>query len=44
VILCSYAEYEEAEAREHRPRLIYVDQANRRAPSPPPHALLRAPA
>lgn len=44
VILCSYAEYDEVEAREHRPRLIYVDEANQRAPSPPPEALLRVPA
>lgn len=30
VILCSYAEYSEAEARAHRPSLVYVDRANRR--------------
>lgn len=29
VILCSYAEYREEEARAHRPRLIYVDERNR---------------
>ncbi|MEJ2086862.1 MAG: aspartate 1-decarboxylase [Acidobacteriota bacterium] len=29
VILCSYAEYREAEARTHRPKLIYVDNSNR---------------
>jgi aspartate 1-decarboxylase len=29
VIIASYAEYDEDEARAHRPRLIYVDAANR---------------
>ena len=29
VILCSYAEYREAEAGIHRPKLIYVDSSNR---------------
>jgi len=29
VILCSYAEYREPEARSHRPKLIYVDKRNR---------------
>ena len=29
VILCSYAEYHEAEVRAHQPKLIYVDAANR---------------
>ena len=29
VILCSYAEYQEVEARGHRPKLIYVDAENR---------------
>ena len=28
VIIASYAEYDEEEARRHRPRLIYVDAAN----------------
>jgi len=29
VILASYAEYEEAEARRHRPSLVFVDARNR---------------
>ena len=29
VILCSYAEYREAEAQIHRPKLVYVDEHNR---------------
>jgi len=29
VILVTYADYEEVEAREHRPRLVFVDDANR---------------
>lgn len=29
VILCSYADFEEAEARNHEPRLVFVDEANR---------------
>jgi aspartate 1-decarboxylase len=29
VILVSYAEYDEAEARAHRPRVVFVDEANR---------------
>lgn len=29
VILVSYADYDEVEAREHRPRLVFVDEANR---------------
>ena len=28
VIVCTYAEYEDAAARGHRPRLVYVDEAN----------------
>jgi aspartate 1-decarboxylase len=28
VIIASYAEYDETEARSHKPRLIYVDAAN----------------
>jgi aspartate 1-decarboxylase len=42
VILCTYAAYEEAEARAHEPRLVFVDERNRAAPSPPIAALLRA--
>ncbi len=30
VILASYAEYEEAEARRHEPALVFVDDRNRR--------------
>ena len=29
VIVCTYADYDEAAARAHRPRLVYVDEANR---------------
>jgi len=29
VILVTYAEYEEAEARRHRPRVVFVDERNR---------------
>ena len=29
VILVTYAEYEEEEARRHRPRVVFVDDANR---------------
>ena len=29
VIIASYATYDDAEARKHRPKLIYVDEANR---------------
>lgn len=29
VIICSYAEYDEAEIRAHQPKLIYVDSENR---------------
>ena len=28
VIICAYAEYEEAELAAHRPKLIYLDQHN----------------
>ena len=28
VIICSYAQYHEQEAREHKPKLIYVDKDN----------------
>lgn len=34
VILASYAVYEDAEARGHRPSLVYVDEKNRRIPAP----------
>ncbi|MEO1368482.1 MAG: aspartate 1-decarboxylase [Acidobacteriota bacterium] len=29
VIICSYSDYEEAEARAHRPDVVFVDGANR---------------
>lgn len=32
IIIASYAEYNEAEARAHRPRLVYVDAHNRQLP------------
>lgn len=35
VILASYAEYEDREARRHRPALVYVDAANRIVPGAP---------
>lgn len=28
VIICAYGQYDEAEARQHKPRLIYVDRLN----------------
>ena len=34
VILASYAVYDDAEARDHRPSLVYVDEKNRRIPAP----------
>jgi aspartate 1-decarboxylase len=42
VILATYGVYEDAEAREHRPKAIFVDARNRAAPSPPIDALLPA--
>ena len=42
VILASYAAYDEAETRAHRPRVVFVDEANRAVPSPPIEALLPA--
>lgn len=39
VILCSYAEYEEEEARHHHPRVVLVDHANRIAAQEPVTAL-----
>ena len=38
----SYAAYDEAEARAHRPQVVFVDEANRAVPSPPIEALLPA--
>ena len=37
VILASYAVYPDAEARGHRPSLVYVDENNRRIPAPDLH-------
>ena len=34
VIICTYADYEEAEVAGHRPALVYVDERNRRVPAP----------
>ena len=42
VILCTYAAYEESETRAHEPLLVFVDETNRAAPSPPIEALLPA--
>jgi aspartate 1-decarboxylase len=42
VILCSYAAYDEAEARRHEPRVVFVDARNRAVPAPPIEALLPA--
>jgi aspartate 1-decarboxylase len=42
VILCSYAAYEEAEARAHQPTVVFVDAGNRAVPAPPLEALLPA--
>ena len=42
VILASYAAYDEAEARAHRPQVVFVDEGNRTVPSPPIEALLPA--
>jgi aspartate 1-decarboxylase len=42
VILCTYAGYEEVEARTHQPRVVFVDERNRAVPAPPVDALLPA--
>ncbi len=42
VILCSYAAYDEAEARAHRPQVVFVDAKNRAVEAPPIEALLPA--
>ena len=42
VILCTYAAYEEAEARAHEPRVVFVDERNRQVTAPPIDALLPA--
>lgn len=35
IIIASYAEYNEAEVREHRPRIVLVDERNRPLPAAP---------
>lgn len=35
VILATYASYDEAVVRSHRPSLVFVDEANRILPAPP---------
>lgn len=42
VILCTYAAYEEREARAHQPAVVFVDERNRPLPAPPVEALLPA--
>jgi aspartate 1-decarboxylase len=42
VIVCSYAAYDEAEARTHQPRVVFVDAGNREVAAPPLEALLPA--
>jgi aspartate 1-decarboxylase len=42
VIVCSYAVYDEAEARTHTPAVVFVDERNREAAAPPVEALLPA--
>jgi aspartate 1-decarboxylase len=37
VIIASYAQYTEAEAAAHEPRIVRVDERNRRVPSSPPN-------
>lgn len=44
VIICSYATYDEAEAREHRPELVFVDADNRIARREAPESALPVPA
>jgi aspartate 1-decarboxylase len=36
VILASYADYEDADCRSHRPSLVFVDERNRRLAEAPP--------
>ncbi len=36
VIIASYAAYDAAELRGHKPSLVFVDEVNRRIPNPPP--------
>jgi aspartate 1-decarboxylase len=39
VIIASYANYDAAELRDHAPSLVFVDEANRRIPNPPPRPM-----
>jgi aspartate 1-decarboxylase len=43
VILVTYADYDDEEARRHRPRVVFVDDANRIVGVPAPAALATAP-
>ena len=40
VIVCTYAVYDEAEARAHEPQVVFVDAANRPVSAPSLEALL----
>jgi len=42
VILVSYADYDENEARRHRPRVVFVDEANQIVGAPAPAELATA--
>src|SRR5262245_16671112 len=42
VILATYAAYDEAEARRHEPRVVFVDERNRAVTAPSIEALLPA--
>ena len=39
VILATYAEYEDAEARAHKPTVVFVDEQNRSTTRRAPHAV-----
>jgi aspartate 1-decarboxylase len=39
VILATYAEYEDAEARQHKPTVVFVDGENRSTSRSAPHAV-----
>lgn len=34
IIICAYADFDEREVANHRPRVVHVDSANRRSPQP----------
>jgi aspartate 1-decarboxylase len=42
VILCTYATYDEREARAHEPKVVFVDERNRQTVAPSLEALLPA--